>query len=114
METKEILQYRRPKDSWICPCCETENDMASGVCMLCGARRAAAAPIARAWSPEMERRAAISSRPGSSPSRYSSPGDRYRGSEPDYGKSSSGWSTVAILAVIIFAICIIVYVSNNY
>ncbi|MBQ2696241.1 MAG: hypothetical protein IJF61_02955 [Clostridia bacterium] len=118
METKVILQYRRARDCWVCPNCETENEIASGTCMLCGAGRVAAATVERAWSPEMERRTApMGYRGSSSASTYSRPvfRDTERETTPVYEKpSSSGWTAVAVIALVIFAICILAYVANSY
>ena len=36
MEVNVILEYKRKSDSWICPECDTENDLSIGKCTICG------------------------------------------------------------------------------
>lgn len=38
-ETNTILKYKRPYDSWLCPECDTENDVSLGKCIACGSQR---------------------------------------------------------------------------
>ena len=38
-ETKVILKYKRERDSWLCPECDTENSITLGKCTVCGCRK---------------------------------------------------------------------------
>ena len=49
-ETYEILHYKRPCDCWLCPDCDTENEIVLGKCSVCGRRKDALAVILKQWN----------------------------------------------------------------
>lgn len=49
-ETNTILRYKRPCDSWLCPDCDTENNISLGKCTVCGYRKSPSATILKQWT----------------------------------------------------------------
>lgn len=49
-EVHEILRYKRPYDSWLCPECDTENSVSLGKCTVCGCRKTSSATILKQWT----------------------------------------------------------------
>ncbi|MCI5604390.1 MAG: hypothetical protein MR413_01890 [Clostridia bacterium] len=49
-ETNTILRYKRPCDSWLCPNCDTENNISLGKCTVCGCRKSPSATILKQWT----------------------------------------------------------------
>lgn len=49
-EVHEILRYKRPYDSWLCPECDTENSVSLGKCMVCGCKKTSSATILKQWT----------------------------------------------------------------
>lgn len=53
MESKEIntiLRYKRPCDSWLCPDCDTENNISLGKCTVCGCSKSLSPTILKQWA----------------------------------------------------------------
>ena len=53
MDVKEIntiLQYKRPCDSWLCPECDTENNVSLGKCTVCGCKKDFSSIILKQWT----------------------------------------------------------------
>ena len=53
MEIKEInkiLEYKRPCDSWLCPDCDTENNIHIAKCVVCGSEKGPSAIVLKQWS----------------------------------------------------------------
>ena len=48
-----IMKYNRTKPVWVCPDCDTENDLNSETCFTCDKPKT---PMARVITPESERR----------------------------------------------------------
>lgn len=51
METKVILKYKRPCDSWLCPDCDAENSMTVSRCTICDCVKTASVVIVKTWTP---------------------------------------------------------------
>lgn len=49
-ETNTILRYKRPCDSWLCPDCDTENNISLGKCTVCGGRKSPSTTILKQWT----------------------------------------------------------------
>lgn len=49
-DTNTILRYKRPCDSWLCPDCDTENNISLGKCTVCGCRKSPSATILKQWT----------------------------------------------------------------
>ena len=49
-ETNTILRYKRPCHSWLCPDCDTENNISLGKCTVCGCRKSPSATILKQWT----------------------------------------------------------------
>lgn len=54
-ETNVILKYKRLCDSWVCPDCDTENNVSLGKCTVCGCRKSESATILKQWTEADER-----------------------------------------------------------
>lgn len=54
-ETDIILKYKRPYDIWICTECDTENNMLSDKCSVCGCKKKSEAVILKQWSENEEK-----------------------------------------------------------
>ena len=54
-ETNVILKYKRLCDSWLCPDCDTENNVSLGKCTVCGCRKSESATILKQWTEADER-----------------------------------------------------------
>jgi len=46
-ETKVFLKYKRKKECWVCPLCDTENH--DNKCYLCGSIRLSSSVVKPAW-----------------------------------------------------------------
>ena len=44
-DVNTILRYKRSCDSWLCPECDTENNISLGKCTVCGCRKGPSATI---------------------------------------------------------------------
>lgn len=55
MEINVILKYRRPKDCWLCPECDSENDTATNRCFVCNCARPIGIELLRKWTPADDR-----------------------------------------------------------
>ncbi len=55
METNVILKYRRPKDCWLCPECDSENDISVNHCFVCNCARPMGIELLRKWNPNDDR-----------------------------------------------------------
>jgi len=49
-ETKVILKYKRENDCWLCPECDTENNVSLGKCTVCGLKKSPSAVILKQWT----------------------------------------------------------------
>lgn len=49
-ETNTILRYKRPCNSWLCPDCDTENNISLGKCTVCGCRKSPSVTILKQWT----------------------------------------------------------------
>ena len=55
METvNTILEYRRSTPAWVCPNCDTENDLSNSQCLMCGRVRSNDEWVIPAWTPPVE------------------------------------------------------------
>lgn len=54
-EVHEILRYKRPCDSWLCPECDTENSLSLGKCSVCGCIKTSSATIVNQWTEAEDR-----------------------------------------------------------
>ena len=109
MDTNLMLKYKRERDCWLCPNCETENEMTFPGCTLCGYKKNPSVPILKAWSPEqemMERKFQGGPGPGGDKGFSSGPDIRIPPGGPgaDGKGSSSDKATIVLILVAIFVI----------
>lgn len=123
-ETNVILKYRRANDSWLCPECDSENQLTRGSCSVCGHKTMGRVTIVRAWNENDEKPPVTPGagpgvsgwgtpgRPPATPSWTAGGGHSPVPVEdgPHYGRVFL-W-TIAIVAIIIF-VCFVIYSTMN-
>lgn len=108
-----ILKYKRECDCWLCPECDTENNISASRCTVCGCQKSASATILKQWTEADERPVNCPPKSNIPPTHYTPPKDTkiFTDTDKDTYIPEEETNTSKIFWFVIFIIFIFILVA---